>query len=286
MANKRIALITDSTCDIPADWRKMYDIRIVPLTLVWGQEQYLDGVDMQPAEFYERLATDPVTPKTSQPAPSQFLSAFEAAREDGYEEAIVFTISSNMSGTIVSARQAVEFSPIPVQVVDSLENSMGLGWQVITAARTRENGGDSPAMIAAAQKARTTMKYGILLDTMNYLVSGGRIGGAVRFLNSVLQIKPEIWLNGETGKVEAGLPARSREKGIENLYRNFFRKMDVTKPLHLTVLHNAALEEARTMMERVIKDFHPVEIFIQMCSPILGAHTGPRAIALCGYYEV
>ncbi len=90
--------------------------------------------------------------------------------------------------------------------------------------------------------------------------------------------KPEKWRR-------VFLPVHAR-RGLKTCTGIFFRKMDVTKPLHLTVLHNAALEEARTMMERVIKDFHPFEIFIQMCSPILGAHTGPRAIALCGYYEM
>ncbi len=286
MSKRKVGLITDSTSDIPREWRDQYDIRIVPLTLVLGGQKYLDGVELSPEEFYARIASEQVMPTTSQPSPEQFLNAYRSAYEDGYEELVVFTISSNMSGTIQAARLAAEMSPIPVQVVDSLENSMGLGWQVVAAARVRDNGGHSQAMISAAQQARSTMKYGILLDTMNFLVSGGRIGGAVKFINSILQIKPEIWLNGETGKVEAGIPARSREKGIQNLYKSFFRKMDLTKPLHLTVLHNVALEDAENLRDQVIKDYNPAEILIQICSPILGAHTGPRAIALCGYYDL
>ena len=140
MANK-IALITDSTCDIPDEWIKQYDITVVPLTIVWDGKEFLDGVDMKAKAFYEKLDKDPQHPTTSQPTPRSFLDAYQSAVDNGYKEIIVFTISSAMSGTFKSAKQAAEGFAAPVQVVDSKNNSMGLGWQVIAAARVKENGG-------------------------------------------------------------------------------------------------------------------------------------------------
>ncbi|NSW52137.1 MAG: DegV family protein [Anaerolineae bacterium] len=280
-----IALITDSTCDIPKQWRSDYDIEVVPLTIAWKEQTYLDGVDLEPEVFYRRLESDPVHPTTSQPSPAQFVRAYQQAADKGYQQAVVFTISSAMSGTIASARQAVESSPIPVTVIDGKNNSMGLGWQVIAAARARDAGGDLQRMLTAAENVRKNVAYHISLDTMTYLTRGGRIGDAVSFLDSVLKIKPLIYVKPDTGTVGASIPARSRKAGIEGLYRQFFRTVNSEAPLHITVLHNAAEAEALALAERVREEHHPVELFISIVSPILGTHTGPRAIALCGYSE-
>lgn len=280
-----IGLITDSTCDIPAELRQQYQIGIVPLTVVWGGKQMLDGVELSADAFYERLVKDPEIPTTSQPSPKQFLEAFKAQQETGAREIVVITISSAMSGTIESARRAAEMMDIPIHIYDSRSNSMSLGWQVLAAARTREAGGDAAAMIAAANQARQRMVYIIVLDTMDYLVKGGRIGGAVRFLGSLLKIKPQISVNHETGKVEAGIPARSRDSAINGLVRDFFRRLNPQGKLHLAVLHNAAPADATALAEQVRRDHAPAELVIHIVSPCLGVHTGPRAIALCGYTE-
>ncbi len=285
MTPYRTAILTDSTCDLPLDQREQYAIRVVPLQIVWGSESYVDGVEMTAEQFYDRLPVDPVHPTTSMPSPGQFLQAYQAAREQGAESILVLTISSAMSGTIESARKAAEMVDFPVKIHDSKTNSMGLGWQVLAAARAREAGADLDGMAEAADRVRRRMVYIISLDTLDYLQKGGRIAGATRFIGSLLKIKPQITVNHETGKVEAGMPARSRERAVEGLYRDFFSKVDGGKPLHITVLHNAALPEAQALAER-IRAAHPsVELFIQIVSPVLGVHTGPRAIALCGYAE-
>lgn len=280
-----IALITDSTCDIPAEWRSQYGIRVVPLTIVFGSDTYLDGVDLQARKFYERLGKDGNHPTTSQPAAGAFLEAYRGAAEEGARQVLVFTISAAMSGTIGSARTAAQESPIPVEVVDSKNNSMGLGWQVIAAARAREAGGSLADMLAASQQVREHVSYYITLDTIEYLAKGGRIAGAARFLNSVLQIKPLIYVRPETGTVGASLPARSRKSAIDALYNEFFKHVDPSRPLHITVLHNAADDEAAALAERVRQEHSPAELFINIVSPVLGVHTGPRALALCGYSE-
>jgi DegV family protein with EDD domain len=187
---KKIALITDSTSDIPEEWRKQFDITIIPLTIVWNDRQFLDGVDITAEKFYERLGNDPIHPTTSQPTPQTFLTAYQDAAKKGYEEILVVTISSAMSGTILSARQAAENSPIPVHIVDGKSNSMGIGWQVIAAARARENGSDLNTILSIIEKVRSNLAYYISLDTMDYLIKGGRFGDAVKFLNSVIKVRP------------------------------------------------------------------------------------------------
>jgi DegV family protein with EDD domain len=281
----RIALVTDSTCDIPAHWIEQYEITIVPLTIHFGDEHYLEGVEMTAEEFYERLPKDRAHPTTSNPSPKAFTEAYRRAAECGAEEVLGIFISSAMSGTSQSAQLGAQESPIPVKVFNSNTNSMGLGWQVIAAARAREAGGDLAAMCAAAEHAQRRMAYYISLDTIEYLARGGRFGEAARLLNSIVQIKPLIYVKHETGTVGASLPARSRKSAIDGMYKEFFKHIDTTRPLHLTVLHNAALQEAQELAERVRQEYNPKELFISIVSPVLGVHTGPRAIALCGYAE-
>ncbi|MBI9051387.1 MAG: DegV family protein [Anaerolineaceae bacterium] len=278
-----IALITDSTCDIPEAWLKQYDIRVIPLTIIFGDEQFLDGVDLSAVEFYQRILTDPVHPSTSQATPKNFLDAYKQAAADGAEQIVAIILSGAMSSTIESARQAAQDSPIPVHILDGKNNSMGLGWQVIAAARVREEGGSIEAMQEAALAAQKNMVYYILLDTIEYLSKGGRIAGATSLLNSILKIKPMIYVNPEIGKVGASLPARSRKVGKENLYKEFFKHINTKLPMHITVLHNNCLDEAEALAERIRQEYNPKELIISIVSPILGVHTGPRALALCGY---
>ena len=281
----RIALITDSTCDIPADWILQYDISVVPLSIIFGSQAYLDGVELTAERFYERLPRDAFHPTTSQPTPGAFLEAFRQAAAKGAQEVLTITISSAMSGTLESAQRAAGEAPLPVHVMDSKFNSMGLGWQVIAAARAREAGGGLDAMLAAAARVQRSMVYYVSLDTIEYLSRGGRISEAARFLNSLLHIKPLIYVRPETGTVAPSVPARSRNHAIDGLYKEFFHHFTPGQALHLTVLHNDALEEAQALAERARREFSPAELFITIVSPVLGVHTGPRALALCGYAE-
>ncbi len=285
MVDKKIAIITDSTNDLPKELLDQYEIRVVPLTIVWNGKPYLDGVDIHAEEFYKRLIVDPSHPTTSQPAPGDFLKTFQSAKKAGAEEIIVITISSAMSGTFESARTAASNFDLPVHVVDSKSNSMSLGWQLLACARARENGADVSDILKAVEEVRSKLHYHIVLDTLVYLFKGGRIAGAAKLVNSVLKIKPQIRVNHNSGTVEPGDISRTRVKAIESLYSSFFKKLDVTKPLRIAVLHNDALDEAKELAEKIRAEFNPVELIIGIVSPVLGVHTGPRAIALCGYSE-
>ncbi|MEA5077278.1 MAG: DegV family protein [Anaerolineaceae bacterium] len=282
---KNIALITDSTCDIPEHLRQQYNIYLVPLTIVWGKEQFLDRVGLQAEDFYARLSTDPVRPTTSQPTPKDFLAKYEQAKADGAEEIVVIVISSAMSGTIGSARTAAEGFDLPVHIFDSRSNSMSLGWQVLAAARAREAGSDAQGMLDAADAVRKQLHYHIVLDTTEFLLKGGRVAGAASKISSMLQIKLQIRVNHETGSVEAGDITRTRKQAIDKLFSSFVKFLDLTKPAHIAVLHNAALAEAEALVERIRQEIDPSELILTIVSPVLGVHTGPQAIALCGYSE-
>ncbi len=285
MTPNSVKIITDSTCDIPAVWRAQYNISTVPLTIIWGDKQYLDGIDLTPEDFYTRLPNTTDHPSTSQPSPENFREAYRKAAAEGAQEILAFTLSSAMSGTHQSAVQAAADAPAPVTVVDSKSNSMGLGWQVLVAARALAEGKSVKDALEAADQVRKKLVYTITLDTMDFLSKGGRTGGATIFLGNLLKIKPLIYVDHHTGKVEAGIPARTRSRAIEGLYKDFFHRLHGKTRLHAAVLHNGVPDEAEQLAERVHNEHNPVELFISLTSPILGAHTGPRALALCGYYE-
>jgi DegV family protein with EDD domain len=285
MSAESIAIVTDSTNDLPLELRQQYNIHVVPLYILWGKEQLREGIDISAEAFYQRLASDPVLPSTSQPTPQDFTRVYREIQEQGAREIVTLTLSGAMSGTLQSARQASQAVDIPVHVYDSKSNSMSLGWQVMAAARMREAGHTATEMLAAADAVRKKLVYIISLNTLDYLHKGGRIGGAAHFIGSLLNLKPQIWVDHESGKVGPGERTRTREKALESLYRNFFKKVDLLRPLHIAILHNAAQAEADALAEQVRQEYNPVEMITTIVSPVLGVHTGPAAVALCGYGE-
>ena len=285
MADPKIALITDSTCDIPDHLIEKYDITVVPSLVIWGDEALRDRVDIQPEEFYRRLEVDPVFPTTSHPTPQDFCMAYDEAMQKGAGEIVVITVSSAMSGTIGAARQAGETIDIPVHVVDSKGPTMTVGWQVLAAARAREAGGDAQAMVKAADRARATMVQFVCLDTLEYLHKGGRIGSATKFIGTMLRIKPLVHINHQTGQVEPGKRVRTRRKALEALYEEFFEHLDTRKTMRIAVLHGDALQDAEAIAARIEREFSPAELLVNVTGPVLGVHTGPRAVALVGYTE-
>ncbi len=280
-----IALLTDSTCDIPQDLIESYDITVLPAYVIWGDEQFRDRVDLTPQAFYERLPTAEVYPSSSHPAPGEFLEAYQAAAERGVNAIVVLTVSSAMSGTYDAACQAAAQFDLPVHVVDSKGPSMSLGWQVLAAARARENGAGGKAMAAVARAVRSRMAQLVYMESIEYLHKGGRIGNAARLLGTLLKVKPVVYIDHETGLVNVETAARTRTRGIEALYRGFFKRLETDKPLHIAVLHGDVPEEAEALAERIRQEYAPKELLINITGPVLGINTGPDALALAGYAE-
>lgn len=290
MGHKRIAIVTDSTCDIPADLIEEYGILVQAHTIIWNGQQYRDRVDLQPDEFYRRLSTDPVMPTTSQATGVDFHARYQQACEHGAEEIVAIVVNSKFSGAYQSALQGMENISVPVHVYDSRAASMGLGWQVLAAARAYVAGGGAAEILAAADAVRQRVQLLICLDTLEYVYRGGRIGNASRLLGTALGIKPLIYIDHERGIVEPGGMAMTRRKGLRLLFDRFFASMDhcasrLHAGLRVAVLHGDAPREAAELLERVREERHPEELLTNITCPALGINTGPQAIALCGYCE-
>jgi DegV family protein with EDD domain len=172
---------------------------------------------------------------------------------------------------------------IPVHIVDSKANSMSLGWQVLAAAHAREANGDVAAMLAAADRVRENLVTLLYVDTLEYLHRGGRISGAARWAGTVLQLKPQLYVDHHTGEIKLAARTRTRSKAMEALYQSFFQQLDINKSLHVAVMHGNIPEEAQRIADRIQREYAPVELVVSLTSPVMGIHTGPGAIALCGY---
>ncbi len=285
MTQHTVALLTDSTCDVPDALLAHYDISFVPASILWGDEILRDRIDISAAEFYHRLERDPNYPKTAHASPEEFRLAYEAAHAAGAQEIIIITVSSAMSGTYNAARLGADLVSFPVTVVDAKGPTMSVGWQVLAAARVREAGGDARAMIAAAERARQSMAQWVSLDTLEYLHKGGRIGNATRLVGTLLNIKPLVFIDHTTGLVESGPQVRTRRKSLDALYQSFFAQLGGRQRLRIAVLHGGAEEEAKEIAGRIQREHNPLELILTMTTPVLGVHTGPRAVALCGYAD-
>lgn len=281
----RIALIADSTCDIPEPLMQQYHITFAPQYLIWGKEQYRDRIDIDAKQFYARLASGGPSPTSSQPLAPDFAALLEAAARDGATEAVIMTLSSQLSGTVESARQAAEAASIPVHVVDSMTGGMALGWQVLAAARARDADGDAAAMLEAADGVRQTEQIIFFVDTLAYLHRGGRIGGAARLVGTALNLKPVLYVDHEIGRIEPGEKVRTRKRALDRVYELFFERMDTRCPLHIAVIHSNAGELAEPVEEQIRREYDPAELFTTVISPVMGTHIGPGAVGITGYYE-
>ena len=276
----QITILTDSTCDIPPALLERYHIAVVPLCVIWGHEELRDGQDIDTPTFYTRLAQDPCHPQTSQPTPAAFA---EAVRRADAEQALIITLTSALSGTYEAAVQAQAMLDCPVHVVDSRSLSMGLGWQVLAAARERERGGSMAAMIAAAEQVRDRLSLLLTLNTLEYLHRGGRIGTAAKLLASAVQLKPVLEVDHVTGALQVAGKIRTRRKALTNLVEETFARLDHARPMRVAVLHGGALEDAQTLVEAVKRRVQPLELILAQITPALGVHGGPGAVGICAY---
>jgi DegV family protein with EDD domain len=285
MPQTKIEIITDSTCDIPQNLIEQYRIRILPIPIHWGGDQFLDRVDLTPERFYERLQTDPQYPTTSQLTEERYAKAFQQAAEDGADEIIMVSLTGALSNTIDNARKAATSSPVPVHVVDSGYVSMGEGFQVLAAARLRDAGESVEKIIHSLRSVHQNMVLFAALDTVKFILKGGRLGKAARMIESVLDIKPLVTFSNQDGRAYPHGFSRTRKRSIEQMYGQFFERLDHKKELHICVMHGGAEEDAIHLVDRIRAEYQPKELLMNYTGTVLGMHTGPKALGLIGYSE-
>ncbi len=280
-----IGIITDSTCDIPEHLVNELGIIVVPQIVIWGEEQYQDRVDLQPIEFYQRLITDPVRPRSSMPTITNFQDAFKTAQDQGAKELIVLTVSSAMSGTYQVAKNAAELAEIQVTVIDSKGPTMSLGWQTLAAARARGIYQDVSSIVKKIDQVRKNLIQLVAMETVEYLQKGGRIGEAARWAGTLLKVRPLVSINHQKGVVEPVSLARTHKSLVDLLIRKFLDYMSGHRNPRVAILHGNNPQEAQMLAELIANELNPVELLINITGPVLGINTGPGALALCGYFD-
>ena len=270
-----VRVVTDSTSDIPPRMAGELDIIIVPLNVHFGNQVYRDGVDLSAEEFYRRLAAGSILPTTSQPSAGVFTEVYRRLLDSGCE-IVSIHISAKLSGTMNSAAAARESlgANSTIIILDSLQASMGLGLIVLAAARAAQEGATLDGVAATARDAISRANTVVMVDTLEYLHKGGRIGKAQAFLGGLLKVKPIIRVHdGEAYPLER---PRTRARALERL----LRWVGGLSPTALAVMHSTTSDEAASFAQGLDRFFPRERIHIGRFGPVMGTYLGPGALGV------
>jgi DegV family protein with EDD domain len=273
-----IAIVTDSTAYIPQEIVDQYHIYVAPQILIWGDESYLDGVDMFPDEFYKRLGEAKQLPTTSQATVASFHKIFEPLVAEG-KQILAIVISEKLSGTLQSARQAKAMFPdATIALVDSRSAAMELGFQVLAAARAVEAGKSFQEVVELAERAGQYTGVFFVVDTLEFLHKGGRIGGAARLFGTAINLKPILQV--ANGQVESFDKVRTKAKAYARLLNVVEERLQGKPNVRVATLHAAAESDAIELLAEATKRLSPIETIISQVSPVVGTHVGPGTVGL------
>lgn len=274
----KIAIVTDSTANLPKAILDEYSISVLPLSLTLNSETFRDGVDIQPDAFYTRLRATRSMPTTSQVTPAAFSQAFSQCLEQG-QEVLAVVLSSALSGTYESALQAMEgFPGAPIELIDSRSTSLMMGFQILQAARAAANGAQLKDCKKIVEQAIHSSGLMFAVDTLEFLYRGGRIGGATRFLGTALNLKPVLELRD--GRIEAIERVRSQNRACGRLIELVKQRVNGNRPLRVGVIDADASDLAKKLAEDVQASLQPDELLRSDVSPVIGAHAGPGTVGL------
>lgn len=273
----KISIVTDSTADLPEEIVRRYNITVVPLKVFFGQEVYLDGVEITPDEFFRRQVAGEIS-STSQPSPAEFVDYYRPLVEAG-DDIISIHISSLMSGTVQSANLAKTMLNYPgLEVVDSGLVSVALGLIVLNLARAAEAGKTKAELMDMIGKMQRDLRVYFMVDSLEYLQRGGRIGKAQAFLGTLLNVKPILTI--KEGLVYPHEKVRGRSKACARLISLMEEKFGRGSRLQCWITHGdfpEGLEEVRKVM---LETFDCVELLTARLGPVVGTHGGPGLVGL------
>lgn len=269
-----VKIVTDSLSDITSDLAKEFGITVVPLTVLFGHEQYLDRVTISTDEFYSRLINGNTWPTTTQPSPAAFTEQYNRLLNET-DEILVINASSKLSGTYQSALGANKMikKKCRIEVIDSRKVAMSLGLIVINAARKAKDGASMDELIRYVNAAKERSHFAVYFDTLTYLAKGGRIGKAKELMGSVLSIKQILTI--KEGEMAPLARKRSLAAGMDYLY-NYITSCSAIQ--EMAVEHTTTPDEADKLEERLKPLKKPV--YRSTVSPVLGVYGGPGAIAV------
>lgn len=272
-----VRIVTDSTCDLPRSIVEELGITVVPLTITFGDESLRDGVDIDSETFFRRLQASSRLPKTSQPSVELFKETYRRVAEDGHE-IVSIHVSSRLSGTLNSAsiaREEVDHD-IHIELIDSYNVSLGLGGIVQEAAEAAKRGLPAADVIATARRAMDRVGFAAMLDTLEYLQKGGRIGRARSLVGSILSIKPILHV--EDGEIAPLDRVRTRAKAIARL-REIALEHRTAKRMYVAT---SGPEEDALALVRDLQPAMPHTAFVSaQLGPTVGVYAGPNALGVC-----
>jgi DegV family protein with EDD domain len=279
-----IKVVTDSTSGILPELAQQNDIRVVPLRVHFGRTTYKEGVDLSGEQFYKMLQEAPELPTTSQPPPADFAQVFEELIGAGHE-IVVITISSKLSGTYLSACQARDgFPDARITVIDSLTTAVSLVMIAVEAARAGAAGKPYEEVVTLVHRLINENRLFFMVDTMEYLQKGGRIGRAAAFIGTLLDVKPILTV--EDGQVSALDRVRTKKKGLRRLLSLIEQYFGTELPLSIGIMHAHSPEDARYLEELVRGRFQCSKFYLGEVGPVVGTHTGPGALGLAAFVDL
>jgi DegV family protein with EDD domain len=275
-----VVLVTDSTADIPLDVREALGISMVPLKVIFGDETFLDSITLQPTQFYEKLISYSGLATTSQPSPADFYEVYKKLTDQGHS-VISIQVSGAMSGTYQSATIAKSMfdEEADVTVIDSKSASYGYGTLVVAAAEMARAGASKEEIIAEVHRLRRELRLYFLVDTLEYLQKGGRIGKASAVLGALLNIKPILSINDE-GLVFPLDKVRGQKRAITRIAEMLeadFKNNPVNLTVAITPGYVTGVNEISELLRKQlnVRRYQETEI-----GPVVGAHVGPGTIGL------
>ena len=271
-----VKIVTDSTCDVPPHLMKELGITVVPVYTVFGDKSYRDRVDINDDEFYYKLTHDSIHPTTSVPTPKDFADVYNRLAEQT-DEIVSVHLTSRESGTYNSAVLGKELvtKKCRVEVIDSLSVSLGCGLLVLEAAREAKAGASLERVSELVRQAVPKVHLLILVDTLKYVVRGGRLSKAHGIIGAVIKVKPMLTL--KEGDLSLVGVARTKAKAVERLYE-FARSFSKVK--EIAVAYTTTPDEAKALADRVKAVFPDAPLFITRVGSALGTHAGPGAMGI------
>ena len=268
-------LVTDSTSDLDQHTAGTLGVTVVPLVVRFGDQQFRDGVDLSPDDFYARLRREPTTPTTSQPSPEDFAEVYRRRLRDPDDSVLSIHISAKLSGTLQSASLAAKEFGGRVVALDSGSVSVGIQFLVRAALRDIVAGCDVATTVRNTEIRRTRIGIFVLLDTLTYLQRGGRIGRAQAFLGGVLNVKPVLRV--ADGEVDPQARVRNRQQGIARM----LELVAAQGPLEaVSTMHSGAAEMLDEVRRRLVAAYPELDLIAGQLGPVVGTYAGPDAIGV------
>ena len=279
---KKIHIVTDSTCDLTKEELIEHDINVVPLTIQIDGKMFVDGEDIEPASFLQMMKNAKELPKSSQPAPGKFKELYDELGKDG-DQIISIHMTGGMSGTVDSARQAAEMSTADVTVIDSRYIAVGLAMQIREAIKLRDSGATVEEIVSRLNVVRENTRLFVVVDTLENLIKGGRIGKGKGMIGSLLNIKPIASL--DDGSYTPVSKARSHKQVVNFLFNQFKEDTAGKTVKAVGISHAEGLKTMGNPLKELIQSSGFEDVEIKFTSPIISTHTGPGAIGFIYFAE-